>query len=57
MNDILTQIWGCLVQSSQIYLNKVVNSDTNDADNDNEGIKQYLNLLYLVCIITMSIKI
>ncbi len=32
MNEILTQIWSCLVQSSEVYVNKVVNSDTqNDA--------------------------
>ena len=40
MNDILTQIWSCLVQSSQIYLNKVVNSDTNNADDD-EGFNLF----------------
>ena len=40
MNDILTQIWSCLVQSSQIYLNKVVNSDSNNADDD-EGFNSF----------------
>lgn len=29
MNDILTQVWNCLVQSSELYVCKVVNSDTS----------------------------
>ncbi len=42
MNDILTQIWSCLVQCSQLYLAKVVNSESNNslqnetADSDDE---------------------
>jgi hypothetical protein len=28
MNDILTQVWSCLVQSSEVYLKKVVNSES-----------------------------
>lgn len=27
MNDLLTQIWSCLVQSSEVYVKMVVNSD------------------------------
>lgn len=29
MNDILAQVWNCLVQSSQVYVNNVVNSETS----------------------------
>ena len=40
MNDMLAQIWSCLVQCSQIYVSKVVNSNAENnfnaaADNDN----------------------
>jgi hypothetical protein len=35
MNEILTQVWSCLVQSTQLYVDKVVNSDSTT--NDSEG--------------------
>lgn len=35
MNEILTQVWSCLVQSTQLYVDKVVNSDS--FTNDSEG--------------------
>jgi hypothetical protein len=53
MNELLTHVWNCLVQSSQDYVNKVVNSDSaaqcsSDADNstssdsnDYEGKVEY----------------
>ena len=38
MNDILTQVWSCLVQSSEVYLKAVVNSDsTLSNSNDQNG--------------------
>jgi hypothetical protein len=38
MNDLLTQIWSCLVQSSEVYVKMVVNSDVESLEsntNDN----------------------
>jgi hypothetical protein len=32
MNEILTQVWSCLVQGTQLYVDKVVNSDSNDSE-------------------------
>ena len=44
MNDILTQIWSCLVQCSQIYLAKVVNSESNeDLDDHHRQLKHGIN--------------
>jgi hypothetical protein len=34
MNEILTQVWSCLVQSSEIYSLTVVNSDSYESKND-----------------------
>ena len=33
MNDMLAQIWSCLVQCSQIYVSKVVNSNADNSFN------------------------
>ena len=44
MNDILTQVWNCLVQSSQIYVNRVVNSSSKTNEQyESEGIHFALN--------------
>ena len=39
MNDILTQVWSCLVQSSEVYLKKVVNSDSCLSNSTDSGSK------------------
>ena len=38
MNDILAQVWNCLVQSSQLYIDKVVNSDSVDINNQSSNL-------------------
>lgn len=45
IEQILTQVWSCLVQSSEIYSNKVVNSESfeNDSANDTEGKSRHLD--------------
>jgi hypothetical protein len=35
MSELLTHVWNCLVQSSQDYVNKVVNSDSALSSSDN----------------------
>lgn len=37
INDILSQVWNCLVHSSQIYVNQVVNSDSADESSSKTG--------------------
>jgi hypothetical protein len=34
INEILTQVWNCLVQSSETYVTKVINADSNQASSN-----------------------
>lgn len=51
INDILAQIWNCLVESSSLYVQKIVNSNSNDLIDDGK------NFLFSLDIITVNLKI
>lgn len=50
MNDILSQVWNCLVQSSDIYVKTVVNSEQYESSGDKliseEDKRNFENLVY-----------
>lgn len=50
MNDILSQVWNCLVQSSDIYVKTVVNSEQYESSGDKliseDDKRNFENLVY-----------
>lgn len=52
INEILTHVWNCLVQSSQVYVNKIVNSESANDDSSSSTVdfeeekKNFENLVY-----------
>lgn len=39
INEVLTQVWNCLVQSSEVYVSKVINSDSAPPSNQSANDK------------------
>ena len=52
IDQILTQVWSCLVQSSEIYANKVVNSESfeeasvTDAEEEKTALENFVYQLF-----------
>lgn len=46
IDEILAQVWTCLVQSSEVYSNKVVNSDSFEGDSCEDERTDLENLVY-----------